>query len=158
MTMTVVTEDGAVTVTDAALTHIVAQAAETVDGARVRRPRRHVVIEIGDTGARVQVGLAVDYGRVLPEYARGVTDAVVRDVADLDRRITDAAAESGWTADRLGAVERNILRIAIHELDVGDIPASAVIDEAVTLAKQYSTREAGRLVNGILDRIYREAA
>jgi N utilization substance protein B len=91
-------------------------------------------------------------------YTRSVTDAVVRDAPELDRRITEAAAESGWTADRLGAVERNILRIAIHELDVGEIPPSAVIDEAVTLAKQYSTREAGRLVNGILDRIYKEAA
>jgi len=47
---------------------------------------------------------------------------------------------------------------AADKLDAGDIPASVVIDEAVTLAKQYSTREAGRLVNGILDRIYREAA
>jgi len=98
------------------------------------------------------------YEGEIDPYARGVTDAVVRNVAGIDRRITDAAAESGWTADRLGAVERNILRIAVHELDEGDIPPSAVIDEAVTLAKQYSTREAGRLVNGILDRIYREAA
>ena len=91
-------------------------------------------------------------------YAQEVTDAVVRDAESLDARITSAAEESGWTADRLGAVERNILRIAIHELDAGEIPPRAVIDEAVTLAKQYSTREAGRLVNGILDRIYREAA
>jgi N utilization substance protein B len=98
------------------------------------------------------------YEGEIDTYARGVTDGVVREAAALDRRITDAAEESGWTADRLGAVERNILRIAIYELDVGEIPASAVIDEAVTLAKQYSTREAGRLVNGILDRIYREAA
>jgi N utilization substance protein B len=98
------------------------------------------------------------YEGEIDDYARGVTDAIVRDAGELDRRITAAAEESGWTADRLGAVERNILRIAIHELDVGEIPPSAVIDEAVTLAKQYSTREAGRLVNGILDRIYREAA
>jgi N utilization substance protein B len=98
------------------------------------------------------------YEGEIDDYSRGVTDAIVRDAAELDRRITAAAEESGWTADRLGAVERNILRIAIHELDVGEIPPSAVIDEAVTLAKQYSTREAGRLVNGILDRIYREAA
>jgi N utilization substance protein B len=98
------------------------------------------------------------YEGEIDDYARGVTDAIVRDAAELDRRITAAAEESGWTADRLGAVEWNILRIAIHELDVGEIPPSAVIDEAVTLAKQYSTREAGRLVNGILDRIYREAA
>ena len=88
-------------------------------------------------------------------YAQAVTDAVVRDAVALDARITTPAEASGWTADRLGAVERNILRIAIHELDVGEIPPRAVIDEAVTLAKQYSTREAGRLVNGILDRIYR---
>jgi N utilization substance protein B len=98
------------------------------------------------------------YEGEIGDYAREVTAAVVRDVVELDRRITEAAAESGWTADRLGAIERNILRIAIHELDEGVIPASAVIDEAVTLAKQYSTREAGRLVNGILDRIYKEAA
>jgi len=98
------------------------------------------------------------YEGEVDDYARGVTEAVVRDAEALDRRITAAAAESGWTADRLGAVERNILRIAVHELDVGEIPTAAVIDEAVTLAKQYSTREAGRLVNGILDRIHREAA
>ena len=96
-------------------------------------------------------------GEIVP-YAQEVTDAVVRDADAIDARITSAAEESGWTADRLGAVERNILRIAIHELDAGEIPPRAVIDEAVTLAKQYSTREAGRLVNGILDRIYREAA
>jgi len=98
------------------------------------------------------------YEGEIDTYAQGVTQAIVRDAEELDRRITEAAAESGWTADRLGAVERNILRIAVHELDTGEIPASVVIDEAVTLAKQYSTREAGRLVNGILDRIYREAA
>ena len=96
------------------------------------------------------------YDGEIDEYANAVMTAVVRDSADLDRRITAAAEESGWTADRLGAVERNILRIAIHELDTGEIPAAAVIDEAVTLAKQYSTREAGRLVNGILDRINKE--
>jgi N utilization substance protein B len=98
------------------------------------------------------------YEGEIDDYARGVTDAVVRDAEALDARITAAAAESGWTADRLGAVERAILRIAVHELEAGEIPPGAVIDEAVTLAKQYSTREAGRLVNGILDRINKEAA
>jgi transcription antitermination protein NusB len=98
------------------------------------------------------------YEGEIDEYAQAVSEAIVRDAVELDRRITEAAAESGWTADRLGAVERNILRIAVHELDAGEIPAPVVIDEAVTLAKQYSTREAGRLVNGILDRIYKEAA
>ena len=79
MSITVVSEVGTVTVTDAALAHIVAQAAETVEGARVRRPRRHIGIEIADAGARVQIGLAVRYGRVLPEVAR-----------DVQRRVADA--------------------------------------------------------------------
>jgi N utilization substance protein B len=98
------------------------------------------------------------YEGEIDEYAQEVTAAVVRDAAVIRLSSSAAAEESGWTADRLGAVERNILRIAIHELDAGDIPPGAVIDEAVTLAKQYSTREAGRLVNGILDRINKEAA
>jgi N utilization substance protein B len=89
-------------------------------------------------------------------YTQTIADRVSAHAPELDAKITAAADD--WTADRLGAVERNILRIAIHELDAGEIPPRAVIDEAVTLAKQYSTREAGRLVNGILDRIYREAA
>lgn len=96
------------------------------------------------------------YEGEVDDYTRTVVEAVSAHAPELDARITAASDE--WTADRLGAVERNILRIAIHELDVGEIPPAAVIDEAVTLAKQYSTREAGRLVNGILDRINKEAA
>jgi transcription antitermination protein NusB len=75
---------------------------------------------------------------------------------ELDARITAASDE--WTADRLGAVERNILRVAIEELDEGEIPTEVVLDEAVTLAKRYASDEAGRLVNGILGRIVREVA
>ena len=45
------------------------------------------------------------YEGEIDDYARGVTDAVVRDSAELDRRITEAAAESGWTADRLAEAE-----------------------------------------------------
>jgi N utilization substance protein B len=75
-------------------------------------------------------------------------------VEELDGRIT--AAAEGWTADRLGAVERNILRLATYELECGRVPLEVAIDEAVTLAKRYATEEAGRLVNGILGRIARE--
>ena len=81
-------------------------------------------------------------------------EAVAARVEELDRRIT--AASEDWTADRLGAVERNILRLATYELDEGSVPLEVAIDEAVTLAKRYATEEAGRLVNGILGRIARE--
>ncbi len=88
------------------------------------------------------------------EWARTTAEEVVADAPELDQRITEAAED--WTADRLGAVERNILRIAVHELDGDEVPDEVAIDEAVTLAKRYATEDAGRLVNGILGRIVRE--
>ena len=90
------------------------------------------------------------------EYTRATVEAVQSDAAELDERIT--ASAEGWTADRLGVVERNVLRIAIHELETGAVPVEAAIDEAVTLAKRYATDDAGRLVNGILGRVAREEA
>ena len=89
-------------------------------------------------------------------YARDVAEAVVATAGELDRQITEAA--EGWTADRLGAVERNVLRIAITELESGRTPPEVAVDEAVGLAKRYASDEAGRLVNGILGRILRERA
>lgn len=88
-------------------------------------------------------------------YARTVAQAVVEGHEELDRRITDASDE--WTADRLGALERNILRMAIRELDEGETPVEVAINEAVALAKRYSSEDAGKLVNGILGRIEKEA-
>jgi N utilization substance protein B len=90
------------------------------------------------------------------EFARELAEAVVESAPALDERIT--AAAEGWTADRLGVVERNVLRIAIHELDAESVPPEVAIDEAVELAKRYASDEAGRLVNGILGRILRDRA
>ena len=98
--------------------------------------------------------LASLYEGEVDEFARETAEAVAAGVEELDARIT--AAAEGWTADRLGAVERNILRLAAHELDAGSVPLEVAIDEAVTLAKRYATEDAGRLVNGILGRIARE--
>jgi transcription antitermination protein NusB len=92
-------------------------------------------------------------GEVEP-FARETAEAVVAGAGEYDRRITEAA--EGWTADRLGAIERNILRIALYELDGEEVPDEVAIDEAVNLAKRYATDDAARLVNGILGRIVRE--
>ena len=98
--------------------------------------------------------LASLYEGDVDRFARETAEAVAADAAELDRRITEAADD--WTADRLGAIERNILRIALHELDGDDVPDEVAINEAVTLAKRYATDDAARLVNGILGRIVRE--
>jgi transcription antitermination protein NusB len=98
--------------------------------------------------------LASLYEGEVDPFARETAEAVAEEAPELDRRITDAA--EGWTSDRLGAIERNILRIAVHELDGEDVPDEVAIDEAVTLAKRYASDDAARLVNGILGRIVRE--
>ena len=92
----------------------------------------------------------------VPVFSRKLAEDVVERHQELDARITAAADD--WTADRLGALERNILRMAILELDRGEIPVEVAIDEAVSLAKRYSSEDAGRLVNGILGRIVKERA
>jgi transcription antitermination protein NusB len=94
------------------------------------------------------------YEGEVDDYTRQLADAVIGHAAALDARITSASDE--WTADRLGAVERNVLRVALEELDEGDVPVEVVLDEAVTLAKRYASEDAARLVNGILGRLVRE--
>ena len=88
------------------------------------------------------------------DYTRQLADAVTEHAAALDARITSASDD--WTADRLGAVERNVLRVALEELDEGEVPVEVVLDEAVTLAKRYASEDAARLVNGILGKLVRE--
>src|SRR4029077_10395777 len=89
-------------------------------------------------------------------WARGIAETVAGRAAELDERITNAA--EGWTADRLGTVERSALRVAVHELESHEVPAEVAINEAVAFAKRYASEDAARLVNGILGRIQREAA
>jgi transcription antitermination protein NusB len=98
--------------------------------------------------------LASLYEGEVDDFARETAAAVAAKAPDLDARITSASDD--WTADRLGAIERNILRIALYELDGDEVPDEVAIDEAVTLAKRYATDDAARLVNGILGRIVRE--
>ena len=96
------------------------------------------------------------YEGEVDEFARDTAEAVAARADDLDVRIT--AAAEGWTADRLGAVERNVLRIGVHELDTRSVPPEVAIAEAVALAKRYASEDAARLVNGILGRIAGERA
>jgi uncharacterized alkaline shock family protein YloU len=74
---------GTITVTPAALTQLVVQAAETVEGARVRRGRRHLEIEIADGKARVELELTARYGAVLPDVAEEVQACVADALATM---------------------------------------------------------------------------
>lgn len=62
-----------------------------------------------------------------------------------------------WTLERMPAIDRNLLRLAVYELlERPDVPLGAVISEAVELAKRYSTDESGRFVNGVLSSVAAE--
>jgi N utilization substance protein B len=89
-------------------------------------------------------------------FAHELAAAVVARAGELDERISKTA--DAWSAERLGVVERNVLRIGLLELERGEVPLEVAIDEAVTLAKRYASEDAARLVNGILGRVAREAA
>ena len=68
---------------------------------------------------------------------------------DIDALIERFAID--WTLERMPAIDRNVLRIAVYELlERADVPVAAIISEAVELAKRYSTDDSGRFVNGIL--------
>jgi len=88
------------------------------------------------------------------EFAASLAEAVAARAEALDRRITDTSDE--WPADRLGTLERNVLRIGVYELEERTVPPEVAINEAVVLAKRYASEDAARLVNGILGKIARE--
>jgi N utilization substance protein B len=87
-------------------------------------------------------------------FARSLAEAVSTRAAALDTRIS--AASPDWPADRLGTLERNILRIGVYELQEDTVPREVAINEAVVLAKRYASEDAARLVNGVLARVARE--
>ena len=90
------------------------------------------------------------------DFATSLAEAGAARAAALDARVT--AASPDWPADRLGTLERNILRIGVYELEEDTVPREVAINEAVVLAKRYATEDAARLVNGILGQVAREEA
>jgi N utilization substance protein B len=88
----------------------------------------------------------------VPEYAVDLVEGVTERRARIDELLTTYA--EGWTLDRMPAVDRNVLRVAIYELLWrDDVPDAVAIDEAVELAKELSTDESPRFVNGLLGRL-----
>ena len=95
----------------------------------------------------------------LVENPDQVTALIVRGVADLATEIDQLIIKhaDGWTIERMPSLDRNILRMATFELlKRVDIPKAVILDEAVELAKTFSTDDSGRYVNGVLSAIAKE--
>ena len=88
-------------------------------------------------------------------FTRELVEGVERDRDALDESIARHA--SGWSLDRIAPLERNILRVAVHEMrDRSDIPDEVAIDEAVEAAKELCGADAPGFINGILGAVLRE--
>ena len=101
--------------------------------------------------------VAAAYGRLPEGYDRGADLAAqaIAGLPEFDARVADAAEH--WRLDRVGVIERNILRLALAELAVGSTPPRVVIDEAVKLAHWFAGAKAPGFVNGVLDAVARES-
>jgi N utilization substance protein B len=82
-------------------------------------------------------------------FANRLFEGTAREVVVLDEIIIKHA--ENWRFERLAAIDRAILRLAIHELRATDTPPKVVLNEAIELAKKFSSEDSGSFVNGILD-------
>lgn len=126
-----------------------------------RRQERRLAIEIlfqadvtGKDGRAVLAGW-VESGRTVPPFTRELVEGVTDHLAELDETI--GAHSEGWTIDRMASVDRTVLRAAVYELAFDRaVPVGVAIDEAVRAAKDLSTDDSGRFVNGVLGKIASE--
>ena len=85
-------------------------------------------------------------------FAQQLVESVIHHRAELDTEIAGVA--TNWNIHRMAAVDRNVLRLGLAELTVcPETPNKVILNEAVELAKQYSSEEAGAFVNGLLDKL-----
>jgi transcription antitermination protein NusB len=126
-----------------------------------RRQERRLAIEIlfqadvtGNDGRSALAGW-VESGRTVPPFTRELVEGVTDHLAELDETI--GAHSEGWTIDRMASVDRTVLRAAVYELAFDRaVPVGVAIDEAVRAAKDLSTDDSGRFVNGVLGKIASE--
>jgi N utilization substance protein B len=89
------------------------------------------------------------------EYARRLVDGVILHGPAIDQLLAEAA--KNWGLTRMAAIDRNCLRLGVYELlHEAEVPPKVAINEAIELAKRYSTEQSGAFVNGILDRIRKD--
>jgi len=89
------------------------------------------------------------------EYAMRLVTNVMDEKADLDRMIKDRL--ENWALERVSVVDRTILRVALSELlHCPEVPTNVIMNEAIEIAQKFSSADAGRFVNGVLDSLARE--
>jgi N utilization substance protein B len=125
---------------------------EPVGGRRQARERALALLYEADAKGTSPTAVIADLPLAPDRFAADLVTGVEERSAEIDRMI--ATHSIGWSVDRMPVIDRSLLRLATFEL-LGrpDVPTGVVISEAVELAKQYSTDESGRFVNGVLSAV-----
>jgi len=114
-----------------------------------------------DPDVKIEAGGGTAENHLAPQkirlFAEELVRGVLRNLAAIDDRLTPYV--ENWPMHRMGSVERNVLRLAFYEmLFTPEVPRPVVLNEAIDLAKYFSNADAGRFVNGILDKLNKELA
>ena len=131
---------------------------------RSRRRALQILFEWDKRGDPVEQAIAHYYETLYSEesptrpkedpFMEELVRGTVAKAAEIDKRIE--AKSEHWRLERMPAVDRNILRLAIFELDQNVVPAPVIIDEALELARQFSGDESLPFINGVLDAVHRQ--
>lgn len=89
------------------------------------------------------------------DYVKLLVRGTIEKREEIDKRISEAAEH--WRIERMAVVDRNLMRMATYEMAfcADDVPVKVAINEAIELAKRFSTEQSGAFVNGVLDRVRR---
>ena len=112
-------------------------------------------IEVGHTDLATALQMTLEEADLAPDiaaYAERLVHGTKSCLPDIDRRLS--AIIKDYDYSRIAAVDRNVMRIAAYELlEIPEIPPAVTINEAIEIAKRYSTAESGKFINGILGRL-----
>ncbi len=87
-------------------------------------------------------------------FADDLVQKVIRNIDAVDSAIKDKAVN--WSFERIAAMDKNIMRIAVAEILFTDTPSPIIINEAIEIAKKFSSENSGKFINGILNTIAKE--
>ena len=116
-------------------------------------------VKAGDATAEIKSIIAKNiepYSKALgdTEFVFGLASGVVKNQAKLDRELQPLAPE--WPLETIAAIDRNILRIGLYELEIGVVPPKVVINEAVELAKAFGSDNSSKFINGVLGTAFKQ--
>lgn len=94
------------------------------------------------------------HDEALVDFARSLLSGVRRNRGELDELLV-ARAEN-WSLERMSGTDRNVLRLGAFEIIFTETPPKVIINEAIELAKRFGTKQSGKFVNGVLDRILQD--